>query len=295
MVCPIACPPAWPASLPAPQPSSDGRQPLPLPVASVIKLTMATHLCGWQVRQNERTNRRAGLLMTVVKWGKVELFNRVVDDSNFEDQRSPALVQQAFQLGLKLAGNKKDFDVKLIELLLQHNANPADVFMSDLFRLVGPGNPNGVVDDAFGYLASLEHSYLASASKGILSAAKDGVKRLSGASPLRGSSSNGSPKKMARMVRAGGGDSGGEDSPSTRGIRAVGVKAANAARRISRGDSLARLMSIRKSLDGDEDKATQDEKKSLAEASLSAAADEDRSTSPWQRTHLKLMNKLIPG
>ena len=237
--------------------------------------------------------------MTVVKWGKVELFNRVVDDSNFEDQRSPALVQQAFQLGLKLAGNKKDFDVKLIELLLQHNANPADVFMSDLFRLVGPGNPNGVVDDAFGYLASLEHSYLASASKGILSAAKDGVKRLSGASPSRGSSSNGSPKKspskLARVARAGGEDSGGEDSPSTRGIRAVGVKAANAARRISRGDSLARLMSIRKSLDGDEDKATQAEKKNLAEASLSAAADEDHSTSPWQRTHLKLMNKLIPG
>ena len=101
---------------------------------------------------------RAGLLMTVVKWGKVELFNRVVNDSNFDDQRSPALVQQAFQLGLKLAGNTKQFDVKLIELLLQHNANPADVFISDLFRLVGPTNPDGVVDDAFGYLASLAHA-----------------------------------------------------------------------------------------------------------------------------------------
>ena len=65
---------------------------------------------------------------------------------------------QAFQLGLKLAVNAKQFDVKvcshnalhtqrihatahalhthlqLIELLLQRKANSADVFMSDLFR-----------------------------------------------------------------------------------------------------------------------------------------------------------------
>ena len=65
---------------------------------------------------------------------------------------------QAFQLGLKLAGNTKQFDVKvcsysalyanwihtathtlhthlqLIELLLQRKANPADVFVSDLFK-----------------------------------------------------------------------------------------------------------------------------------------------------------------
>ena len=96
-----------------------------------------------QVREKELTHLRAGLLMTVVKWGKVELFEKVVNDSNFADQRSPALVQQvyawhtlgihvhrsrclqalesptsssppsqAFQLGLKLAGNTKQFDVK---------------------------------------------------------------------------------------------------------------------------------------------------------------------------------------
>ena len=96
-----------------------------------------------QVREKELTHLRAGLLMTVVKWGKVDLFERVVQDKNFADQISPALVQQvyarhtlgvhvhrsrclpplesrtcpspppqAFQLALKLAGNTKQFDVK---------------------------------------------------------------------------------------------------------------------------------------------------------------------------------------
>ena len=264
---------------------------------------MADPLCGWQVREKELMNRRAGLLMTVVKWGKEELFNRVVNDSNFADQRSPALVQQAFQLGLKLAGNTKQFDVKLIELLLQNKANPADVFMSDLFRLVGPTNPDGVVDDAFGYLASLAHA--SASSKGILTAAKDSFKkRLSGgsggASPSRGSSSHGSPKKspskLARMARVEGEGSGGEDSPSKGGIRS-GIQ--DAARRISRGETMRLSMMAKKSrkrsLVVDEDKATEAEKESLAEAAERVAADDDTGTSPWQDTHLKLMNKLIPG
>ena len=77
----------------------------------------------WQVREKELTHLRAGLLMTVVKWGKVELFNRVVDDSKFADQRSPALVQQAFQLGLKLAGNTKQFDVKACTHMIAYDHN----------------------------------------------------------------------------------------------------------------------------------------------------------------------------
>ena len=50
----------------------------------------------WQVREKELTHLRAGLLMTVVKWGKVDLFERVVQDKNFADQISPALVQQVY-------------------------------------------------------------------------------------------------------------------------------------------------------------------------------------------------------
>ena len=52
--------------------------------------------CAWQVREKELTHLRAGLLMTVVKWGKVDLFERVVEDKNFADQISPALVQQVY-------------------------------------------------------------------------------------------------------------------------------------------------------------------------------------------------------
>ena len=239
------------------------------------------------------------MLMTVVKWGKVELFNRVVDDSKFADQRSPALVQQAFQLGLKLAGNTKQFDVKLIELLLQQNANPADVFISDLFRLVGPTNPDGVVDDAFGYLASLAHAF---DSKGIAAAAwakgKDVKRRLTGApgSPSRGSSK--AAAKAARVARAGGEDSGGEESPTKGGIRAKAADAGNRLRRISRGGSMRLVMMASKSRKRslvDEDKATEAEKKSLAEAAERAAADEDKGNTPWQHGHKLLMNKLIPG
>ena len=51
---------------------------------------------AWQVREKELTHLRAGLLMTVVKWGKVDLFERVVEDKNFADQISPALVQQVY-------------------------------------------------------------------------------------------------------------------------------------------------------------------------------------------------------
>ena len=259
---------------------------------------MADPLCGWQVREKELMNRRAGLLMTVVKWGKEELFNRVVNDSNFADQRSPALVQQAFQLGLKLAGNTKQFDVKLIELLLQQNANPADVFISDLFRLVGPTNPDGVVDDAFGYLASLAHAF---DSKGIAAAAWakgiDVKRRLTG-SP--GSPSKGSSKaaRAARAARAGGEDSGGEESPTRGGIRAKAADAGNRLRRISRGGSMRLVMMASKSRKRslvDEDKATEAEKKSLAEAAERAAADEDKGNTPWQHGHKLLMNKLIPG
>ena len=107
-----------------------------------------------QVREKELTHLRAGLLMTVVKWGKVDLFERVVQDKNFADQISPALVQQvyarhtlgvhvhrsrclpplesptcpspppqAFQLSLKLAGNTKQFDVKACTHMTAYDHN----------------------------------------------------------------------------------------------------------------------------------------------------------------------------
>ena len=69
-------------------------------------LATCTGLCkayACQVREKEMTNRRAGLLTTVVKWGRVELFKRIVEDKYFADQISPALVQQVYTHGINLA------------------------------------------------------------------------------------------------------------------------------------------------------------------------------------------------
>ena len=98
----------------------------------------------WIVAVHQRIknlDEHPGLLQLVVQWGRVDIAQSVFHDPTLLAQRQPTQVQRAFQQGLKHA-LEPNFDLKLIELLMDKGAKAADVYIPDLFELEGK--------DAFG-------------------------------------------------------------------------------------------------------------------------------------------------
>ena len=75
-----------------------------------------------------------GLLQLVAQWGRVDVLRDVLKDPELLAQRQPMQVQMAFQGALEHALEPK-FDVGLIELLMEHGAKAADVYLPALFAL----------------------------------------------------------------------------------------------------------------------------------------------------------------
>ena len=75
-----------------------------------------------------------GLLQLVAQWGRVDVLKDVLKDPELLAQRQPMQVQMAFQGALEHALEPK-FDVGLIELLMEHGAKAADVYLPALFVL----------------------------------------------------------------------------------------------------------------------------------------------------------------
>ncbi len=75
-----------------------------------------------------------GLLQLVAQWGRVDVLQDVLKDPELLAQRQPMQVQMAFQGALEHALEPK-FDVRLIELLMEHGAKADDVYLPALFVL----------------------------------------------------------------------------------------------------------------------------------------------------------------
>lgn len=129
--------------------------------------------------------------------------------------------------------------------------------------MVGPNNLNGVVDDAFGYLASLKHT-TADASK---AADESKGKRLAGS----GGSPPPSPMRRSSTLT---------DSGVFHNVR----------RRMSRGSSAANLLAEK-----EEDSVTLAAKSAASEAAKGISLDKEKGTTPWRDKHKDIMNKLVPG
>lgn len=86
-----------------------------------------------------------GLLQLVVRWGRSDIAQLVLNDKELVDQRQNVHVQRAFQDALERA-NERWFDLALIDLLLDHGAEAEAIYLPDLFDMRC---------DSFGYCSEL--------------------------------------------------------------------------------------------------------------------------------------------
>ena len=118
--------------------------------AADAKDIYASH-CDWirVVRQRlEQMHERPGLLTLVAQWGRVDILDGVLKDPELLAQRQPMQVQMAFQGALEHA-IEPNFDLGLIELLMETGAKAADVYLPALFNLKGR--------DLFGLFVDIQH------------------------------------------------------------------------------------------------------------------------------------------
>ena len=106
--------------------------------AADAKDIYASH-CDWirVVRQRlEQMHKRPGLLQLVAQWGRVDILEFVLKNQELLAQRQPMQVQMAFQGALEHV-IEPNFDLKLIELLMETGAKAADVYLPALFDFKG--------------------------------------------------------------------------------------------------------------------------------------------------------------
>ena len=90
---------------------------------------------------------RPCLLQLVVRWGRADIVHEVLQDSELKDQRRQTEVQRALQDALERA-METSFDAQsVVETLMENGAEPACIFLPDLFR-----NQH---NDSFGFCTEL--------------------------------------------------------------------------------------------------------------------------------------------
>ena len=93
---------------------------------------------------------RPGLLQLVVRWGRNDIAQMVLNDKELADQRQATHVQRALQDALERA-KEVSFDAQsLVDLLIEHGAEAAGIFLPDLFR--------NMRNDSFGFCDELRNN-----------------------------------------------------------------------------------------------------------------------------------------
>ena len=93
---------------------------------------------------------RPGLLQLVVRWGRNDIAQMVLNDKELADQRQATHVQRALQDALERA-KEASFDAQsLVDLLIEHGAEAAGIFPPDLFR--------NMRNDSFGFCDELRNN-----------------------------------------------------------------------------------------------------------------------------------------
>ena len=101
----------------------------------------------WLKRVQERLEAREGSLASlVVRWGEVDVAERVLSDQELLDYRSPLLMQRAFQLAVGRACSDPLFNHELIALLRRYGCNLSDLDLAKIFDH-GSADPFGLNAD----------------------------------------------------------------------------------------------------------------------------------------------------
>ena len=77
-------------------------------------------------------SRGEGLVALVSRWGRHDVTERVLEDGDFFEHRTPRLLQDALQDAL-LRVTDPSYDVRIVELLLMHGAKVSEVHLAALF------------------------------------------------------------------------------------------------------------------------------------------------------------------
>ena len=98
-----------------------------------------------------RLTKQPVLLQLVVGWGRYSIAEQVLGDPELADERQRTRLQKAFGDALKHAVNR-DFDLRVLTLVLDYGAQISEVYLPDLFETL-PEN-----DDLFDYFKEIRET-----------------------------------------------------------------------------------------------------------------------------------------
>ena len=95
----------------------------------------ASHV-EWLDRVEQRMQQRtASLASILVRWGRHDVAERVLRDPELLEQRSLMFMQPSFQQAMQRATSERNFNVELLDLLIDHGCTPAAVSLSQVLEM----------------------------------------------------------------------------------------------------------------------------------------------------------------
>lgn len=234
-----------------------------------------------------------GLLQLVAQWGRVDVLQDVLKDPELLAQRQPMQVQMAFQGALEHALEPK-FDLGLIELLMEHGAKAADVYLPALFAL--KQDRFGLFDEIQARRLSRWRSRMSLTLPGKRGRQSTSVS-IAPPSPMR------SPSRLNRVAP----QQSGAASPPRRRWRTGRMLASLASRPTSvptSGETPKERPGIRRAgtmarvADAVTARARRPSSvRALKRKALILGEEEDPllASSPWRRAHIRFMDKFVKG
>ena len=226
-----------------------------------------------------------GLLQLVAQCGRVDLLQDVLKDPELLAQRQPMQVQMAFQGALEHALEPK-FDLGLIELLMEHGAKAADVYLPALFAL--KQDRFGLFDEICARRLRRWRSRMSITLKGKRSTSVS----IAAPSPMH------SPSRLNRVAI----QESGAASPSRRRWRTGGMLAGLASGPTS-GEAQKERPAIRRASTMarvaqaviPQARRPSNVRALRRKALLGEEEDPSLASSPWRSAHIRFMEKFVKG
>ena len=233
------------------------------------------------VRQRlKQMHEHPGLLQSVAQWGRVDVLEDVLKDPKLLAQRLPMQVQMAFQGALQHA-IEPNFDLGLIELLMETGAKAADVYMPALFDLKGR--------DRFGLFTDIQQRRVRrwksriGLLRGRRPSSREGSTPTAPTSPTKSSQTR---LKLASSVQESGNASAGlKRLRGTFRCASFGVSIQNSAGKQNTDGAADAQLELRQ----------RQEVRALSHKVLMGDEDPLLATSPWRSEHIRFMEKFVKG
>ena len=85
----------------------------------------ANHWSWLQKVKQRMDSREASLASILVRWGRIDVAKRVLRDPELLEHRTVMLMQPAFQQAMERASSERNFNVAILDLLLDHGCTPS--------------------------------------------------------------------------------------------------------------------------------------------------------------------------